>query len=119
MILNKNNTKNILYTLVCSLVYSFVIFYINTEKIPVSQLSIYCLLFILTSTYISANIESKNENYFYSRLIKNILLGLVLSWIIYPSLITQMIAVLIGFKLATKKKPDKNNFSFNKYVESV
>ena len=116
MILNKNNTKDILYTLICSLVYSFVIFYINIEKISVSLLSLYCLLFILTSIYISANLESKNENYFYSRLIKNILLGLVLSWVIYPSLISQMIAILIGFKLASKKKPDKNNFSFNKYA---
>tara|TARA_B100000902_G_scaffold149672_1_gene146239 strand:+ start:3551 stop:5182 length:1632 start_codon:yes stop_codon:yes gene_type:complete len=116
MIINIKNTKDFIYTLSISLIYSTLIFYNNIGDVSEYLLILYSLLFIGGSLYIASNIESKNEDYFLPRLIKNILFGLVLAWVIYPSIITEIAGILLGFRIASKKKSDENNFSFQKYA---
>ena len=96
MTINIKNTKDFIYTLSISLIYSTFIFYNNFGVVSEYLLILYSLLFIGGSLYISSNIESKNEDYFFSRLIKNILFGIVLAWIIYPSIITEIVGILFG-----------------------
>jgi len=79
------------------------------------MISIYAFLSIILSGFIATDIKSKNEDYFISNLIKKIILGLIFGWIAWPGF-GELIGPIIGFYLASKKKIDADNFSFQKYA---
>ena len=113
--INKVNKLHVIIASVSGLFYSFLfsIYYLNEKSIL--MISIYAFLSIILSGFIATDIKSKNEDYFISNLIKKIILGLIFGWIAWPGF-GELIGPIIGFYLASKKKIDSDNFSFQKYA---
>ncbi len=115
MIINKENKTDIIKATILTLIYSLFFSTIYIEEKSVIYILIYSILSVSLSVLIASNIKSKKEVYFKSSLIKNILLGFILGWIMWPGF-GELAGPIIGFYLASKKKADKNNFSFQTYA---
>ena len=115
MIINKENKTDIIKATILTLIYSLFFSTIYIEEKSVIYILIYSILSVSLSVLIASNIKSKKEVYFKSSLIKNIILGFILGWIMWPGF-GELVGPIIGFFLASKKKADKNNFSFQKYA---
>ena len=115
MIINKENKTDIIKATILTLIYSLFFSIIYIEEKSVIYILIYSILSVSLSVLISSNIQSKKEVYFKYSLIKNIILGFILGWIMWPGF-GELVGPIIGFYLASKKKANKNNFSFQKYA---
>mgnify|MGYP001330320555 CR=1 FL=1 len=115
MIINKENKTDIIKATILTLIYSLFFSTIYIEEKSVIYILIYSILSVSLSVLIASNIKSKKEVYFKSSLIKNIILGFILGWIMWPGF-GELVGPIIGFFLASKKKSEKNNFSFQKYA---
>ncbi len=115
MIINKENKTDIIKATILTLIYSLFFSTIYVEEKSVIYILIYSILSVSLSVLIASNIKSKKEVYFKSSLIKNIILGFILGWIMWPGF-GELVGPIIGFFIASKKKADKNNFSFQKYA---
>ena len=115
MIINKENKTDIIKATILTLIYSLFFSTIYIEEKSVIYILIYSILSVSLSVLISSNIQSKKEVYFKYSLIKNIILGFILGWIMWPGF-GELVGPIIGFYLASKKKANKNNFSFQKYA---
>ena len=115
MIINKENKTDIIKATILTLIYSLFFSTIYVEEKSVIYILIYSILSVSLSVLIASNIKSKKEVYFKSSLIKNIIFGFILGWIMWPGF-GELVGPIIGFFLASKKKADKNNFSFQKYA---
>ena len=115
MIINKENKTDIIKASILTLLYALFFSTIYIGEISVIYISIYCILSVSLSVLIASNIKSKKEDYFTSRLIKKLIIGFVLGWIMWPGF-GELVGPIIGFYLASKKKVDATNFSFQKYA---
>ena len=115
MIINKENKTDIIKATISTLIYSLFFSTIYIEEKSVIYILIYSILSVSLSVLIASNIKSKKEVYFKSSLIKNIILGFILGWIMWPGF-GELVGPIIGFYLASKKKANENNFSFQKYA---
>jgi len=113
--INKKNKTDIIKASILTLIYAlfFSIIYIGEESVIL--VCIYCILSVCLSVAIALNIKSKKEDYFRSSLIKKLIVGVILGWIMWPGF-GELVGPIIGFYLASKKKTDKDNFSFQKYA---
>ena len=78
------------------------------------MISIYALLSVSISAYIASDLESKEENNFSSNLIKKLVYGFIIGWVLWPGF-GELIGPLFGFYQASKKKVEEDAFSFKKY----
>ena len=113
--INKENKTDIIKASILTLIYAlfFSIIYIGEESVIL--VCIYCILSVCLSVAIASNIKSKKEDYFRSSLIKKLIVGFILGWIMWPGF-GELVGPIIGFYLSSKKRTDKNNFSFQKYA---
>ena len=115
MIINKENKTDILKSVILSLIYSLLFSTIYIREESIVYILIYSIFSITISTLIAMNIKSKKEVYFKSSLIKKLIFGFIFGWILWPGF-GELLGPIVGFYLASMKKPDKNNFSFQKYA---
>ena len=115
MIINKENKTDIIKASILALIYALFFSIIYIGETSVIYISIYCILSVSLSVLIASNIKSKEEGYFRSSLIKKLIVGFILGWIMWPGF-GELIGPIIGFYQASKKRADKNNFSFQKYA---
>jgi len=113
--INKENKSDVIISAISALFYSilFSVFYLGEKSIVI--ISIYTIFSIIISGLIARDIKSRREDYFTSSLIKKIIFGFVFGWVLWPGF-GGLIGPLVGFYLASKKKVDKNNFSFQQYA---
>ena len=115
MIINKENKTDIIKASILALIYALFFSIIYIGETSVIYISIYCILSVSLSVLIASNIKSKEEGYFRSSLIKKLIVGFILGWIMWPGF-GELVGPIIGFYQASKKRADKNNFSFQKYA---
>ena len=115
--INKENKSDVIISAISALLYSILFSVIYLKEQSILIISIYAILSIVISIFIARNIKSKKEDYFIKRLIKKIIAGFFLGWILWPGF-GELIGPLVGFYLSSRKKVDKNNFSFQKYAWS-
>ena len=113
--INKENKKDIIIAAVIGLLYSLFFSFVIIGDSSITMTVIYLIISVVLSGHIATDIKSKNEDYFQSGLIKKIIFGFVLGWVLWPGF-GQLLGPIAGFLLASKKKVDKNNFSFQKYA---
>ena len=115
MIINKENKTDIIKASILTLLYALFFSTIYIGERSVIYISIYCILSVNLSVLIASNIKSKKEVYFKSSLIKKLIVGFILGWIMWPGF-GELVGPIIGFYLSSKKKVDATNFSFQKYA---
>ena len=115
MIINKENKTDIIKASILALIYALFFSIIYIGETSIIYISIYCVLSASVSVLIASNIKSKKEGYFRSSLIKKLIVGFILGWIMWPGF-GELVGPIIGFYQASKKRADKNNFSFQKYA---
>ena len=113
--INKENKTDIFKASILTLIYALFFSTIYIGEISVIYISMYCILSVSLSVLIASNIKSKKEVYFRSSLIKKLIVGFILGWIMWPGF-GELVGPIIGFYLSSKKRTDKNNFSFQKYA---
>ena len=113
--INKENKTDIIKASILTLIYALFFSTIYIGEISVIYISMYCILSVSLSVLIASNIKSKKEVYFRFSLIKKLIFGFILGWIMWPGF-GELVGPIIGFYLSSKKKTDKNNFSFQKYA---
>ena len=113
--INKENKSDIIISSVLGLIYSLIFSSLILGGLSNLMIIIYALISITLTGLIATNIKSKKEDYFTSNLIKKLVFGFVIGWVLWPDL-GLLLGPIVGFYLASKKKVDKNNFSFQKYA---
>jgi len=113
--INKENKSDIIISSVLGLIYSLIFSSLILAELSNLMIIIYALISITLTGLIATNIKSKKEDYFTSNLIKKLVFGFVIGWVLWPDL-GLLLGPIVGFYLASKKKVDKNNFSFQKYA---
>ena len=113
--INKENKSDIIISSVLGLIYSLMFSSLILGGLSNLMIIIYALISITLTGLIATNIKSKKEDYFTSNLIKKLVFGFVIGWVLWPDL-GLLLGPIVGFYLASKKKVDKNNFSFQKYA---
>ena len=116
MMITKENKSDIIISSLLGLLYSilFSVFYLGLGKGSLLMISIYALLSVTISAYIASDLESKEENNFTFNLIKKLVYGFIIGWVLWPGF-GELIGPLFGFYQASKKKLEKDSFSFKKY----
>jgi len=113
--INKENKFDIIISSSLGLIYSLIFSFLLLGGSSVIMTIIYAVLTIALTGLIAKDIESKKEDYFTSSLIKKLVSGFMLGWILWPDF-GLLLGPIAGFYLASKKKVDRNNFSFQKYA---
>ena len=113
--INKENKSDIIISSVLGLIYSLIFSFLILGGLSNIMIIIYAVISITLTGLIASDIKSKKEDYFTSNLIKKLVFGFVIGWVLWPDL-GLLLGPIVGFYLASKKKVDKNNFSFQKYA---
>ena len=113
--INKENKSDIIISSVLGLIYSLIFSFLLLGGLSNIMIIIYAVISITLTGLIATDIKSKKEDYFTSNLIKKLVFGFVIGWVLWPDL-GLLLGPIVGFYLASKKKVDKNNFSFQKYA---
>jgi len=113
--INKENKSDIIISSVLGLIYSLIFSFLLLGGLSNIMIIIYAVISITLTGLIASDIKSKKEDYFTSNLIKKLVFGFVIGWVLWPDL-GLLLGPIVGFYLASKKKVDKNNFSFQKYA---
>ena len=113
--INKENKSDIIISSVLGLIYSLIFSFLLLGGLSNIMIIIYAVIAITLTGLIATDIKSKKEDYFISNLIKKLVFGFVIGWVLWPDL-GLLLGPIVGFYLASKKKVDKNNFSFQKYA---
>ena len=113
--INKDNKYDIIISSISGLIYSLLFSILYLRETSLLIISIYSIISVLFSGLIATNITSKKESYFTSRLIKRIILGFALGWVLLPGF-GELMGSFWGFYVASKKKINENDFSFKKYA---
>ena len=113
--INKENKTDIIKASFFAFVHSLFFSVVYLDEKSIIFILMYSILAIGISALIATDIKSKDEDYFTSSLIKKIILGAILGWILWPGF-GELVGPIVGFYLASKKKVEKGNFSFQKYA---
>jgi peptide/nickel transport system permease protein len=113
--INKENKSDIIISSVLGLIYSLIFSFLLLGGLSNIMIIIYAVISITLTGLIATDIKSKKEDYFTSNLIKKLVFGFVIGWVLWPDL-GLLLGPIVGFYFASKKKVDKNNFSFQKYA---
>jgi peptide/nickel transport system permease protein len=113
--INNKNKSDIIISSIIGLIYSLLFSFFYLGESSLVMIAIYSIISIILSGLIATNIKSKNESYFISNLIKKVILGFILGWILWPGF-GELFGPIVGFYFASKIKVDKKNFSFQKYA---
>ena len=84
--ITKENKSDIIISSLLGLLYSilFSVFYLGLGKDSLLMISIYALLSVTISAYIASDLESKEENNFTFNLIKKLVYGFIIGWVLWP-----------------------------------
>ena len=99
--INKENKTDIIKASILTLIYALFFSTIYIGEISVIYISMYCILSVSLSVLIAFNIKSKKEVYFRFSLIKKLIVGFILGWIIWPGF-GELVGPIIGFYLSSK-----------------
>jgi peptide/nickel transport system permease protein len=113
--INKENKSDIIISSILGLIYSLIFSFLLLGGLYNLMTISYIIISIVLTGLIATDIKSKKEDYFTSNLIKKLVLGFVFGWILWPGF-GELVGPIIGFYLASKKKVEEGNFSFQKYA---
>ena len=113
--INKENKSDIIISSILGVIYSLIFSFLLLGGLSNLMTISYVIISIVLTGLIATDIKSKKEDYFTSNLIKKLVLGFVFGWILWPGF-GELVGPIIGFYLASKKKVEEGNFSFQKYA---
>ena len=114
--INKENKSDIIISSVFGLIYSLIFSFLIIEDVSNIMKLIYSVITVVFVGLIAKDIKSKDENDFTFKLIKKLSFGFLFGWILWPNF-GLLIGPIIGFYLASMRKVDATNFSFQKDIK--